>query len=146
MKEIKEYIIKIENFIKKNKIDIEIEENNNNNNIQEQFGVQLDVIKLTNNKEFLQKREKELTEINKLSQKIKVVSDTMKTNVYNQGEELTGIQAKVNEMDSNVDKAGKEIEKAKNMDKKTNKKLCFIFILILILIIGFIVFLVKIIT
>ena len=70
----------------------------------------------------------------------------MKTNVYNQGEELTGIQAKVNEMDSNVDKAGKEIEKAKNMDKKTNKKLCFIFILILILIIGFIVFLVKIIT
>ena len=60
MKEIKEYIIKIENFIKKNKIDIEIEENNNNNNIQEQFGVQLDVIKLTNNKEFFTKKRKRI--------------------------------------------------------------------------------------
>jgi t-SNARE complex subunit (syntaxin) len=147
MKETKDLIREIENFIIKNNITIESEENynNDNSNNQEKIDFQLKAVKLTNNKEFLQNREKELTEINKLSQNIKAVSDTMKINVFKQGEDLNSITEKVNEMDSNVDKADKEITKAKNMDKKTNRKICFIFIFVILVIIVLVLLFLKII-
>lgn len=131
-------IIKIDNFINSNGINIE-EENNNSNiynsNIQEKLGIKLDAVQLANNKEFLKNREKELTEINKLSQNIKQASDSMKEDVNKQSEDLNLISDKVNEMEKNVDKAEEQIKKAKNLEKKTNRKLFCIIIIIVIAII-----------
>ena len=138
MKETLDKIIDIDNFINSNGINIE-EENNNSNiynsNIQEKLGIKLDAVQLANNKEFLKNREKELTEINKLSQNIKQASDSMKEDVNKQSEDLNLISDKVNEMEKNVDKAEEQIKKAKNLEKKTNRKLFCIIIIIVIAII-----------
>ena len=137
LKELNQNLNEIDTFIQTNGINLE-EENINGSNIfnnnQEQINIQLNAVQLVNNKEFLQKRENELKHINKLSQNIKEASDFMKINVHEQGKELNIISDNVNEMEKYVDKADEQIKKAKNMDKKTNKKLCCIYIIIVILI------------
>ena len=137
LKELNQNLNEIDTFIQTNGINLE-EENINGSNIfnnnQEQVNIQLNAVQLVNNKEFLQKRENELKHINKLSQNIKEASDFMKINVHKQGKELNIISDNVNEMEKYVDKADEQIKKAKNMDKKTNKKLCCIYIIIVILI------------
>ena len=137
LKELNQNLNEIDTFIQTNGINLE-EENINGSNIfnnnQEQVNIQLNAVQLVNNKEFLQKRENELKHINKLSQNIKEASDFMKINVHEQGKELNIISENVIEMEKNVDKADEQIKKAKNMDKKTNKKLCCIYIIIVILI------------
>jgi len=137
LKELNQNLNEIDTFIQTNGINLE-EENINGSNIfnnnQEQVNIQLNAVQLVNNKEFLQKRENELKHINKLSQNIKEASDFMKINVHEQGKELNIISDNVIEMEKNVDKADEQIKKAKNMDKKTNKKLCCIYIIIVILI------------
>ena len=137
LKELNQNLNEIDTFIQTNGINLE-EENINGSNIfnnnQEQVNIQLNAVQLVNNKEFLQKRENELKHINKLSQNIKEASDFMKINVHEQGKELNIISDNVNEMEKYVDKADEQIKKAKNMDKKTNKKLCCIYIIIVILI------------
>ena len=138
MNETLDKINDIDNFITSNGINIEEDNISNSNiynsNVQEKLGIQLNAVQLTNNKEFLKSREKELKAINKLSQNIKEASDYMKLNVVKQGEDLNVITNKVNEMETNVDKADEQIQKAKNLDKKTNRKLCCIYIIISILI------------
>ena len=137
LKELNQNLNEIDTFIQTNGINLE-EENINGSNIfnnnQEQVNIQLNAVQLVNNKEFLQKRENELKHINKLSQNIKEASEFMKINVHEQGKELNIISNDVNEMEKYVDKADEQIKKAKNMDKKTNKKLCCIYIIIVILI------------
>ena len=137
LKELNQNLNEIDTFIQTNGINLE-EENINGSNIfnnnQEQVNIQLNAVQLVNNKEFLQKRENELKHINKLSQNIKEASEFMKINVHEQGKELNIISDNVNEMEKYVDKADEQIKKAKNMDKKTNKKLCCIYIIIVILI------------
>ena len=119
-------------------IDMEMDEkdgpgdNEQDDGQQEQEQVE---VNLMNNQEYLGQRRKELQEIHKTAALIKDTTDKMAQDVHQQGEMLNDIEEKVVKTEDNVEKAGKEINRANELSKGNTKRLCCI-IWIIIIVIG----------
>ena len=86
---------------------------------------------LTNNKEVLDERRKNLEAIHQTSAKIKDMSDTMVKQLDEQGAILDDIEANVNVAEDNAVKAKEEIKKADEMSRGNRKKnICLIIIIL----------------
>ena len=96
---------------------------------QEQEQIEVD---LMNNQEYLGQRKKELQEIHKTSALIKDTTDKMAQDVHQQGEMLNDIEEKVIKTEDNVEKAGKEINRANELSKGNTKRLCCITMIVVI--------------
>ena len=107
-------------------------ENGQDDGQQEQEQVE---VNLMNNQEYLGQRRKELQEIHKTAALIKDTTDKMAQDVHQQGEMLNDIEEKVVKTEDNVEKAGKEINRANELSKGNTKRLCCI-IWIVIIVIG----------
>jgi len=107
-------------------------ENEQDDGQQEQEQVE---VNLMNNQEYLGQRRKELQEIHKTAALIKDTTDKMAQDVHQQGEMLNDIEEKVVKTEDNVEKAGKEINRANELSKGNTKRLCCI-IWIIIIVIG----------
>jgi t-SNARE complex subunit (syntaxin) len=107
-------------------------ENEQDDGQQEQEQVE---VNLMNNQEYLGQRRKELQEIHKTAALIKDTTDKMAQDVHQQGEMLNDIEEKVVKTEDNVEKAGKEINRANELSKGNTKRLCCI-IWIVIIVIG----------
>ena len=107
-------------------------ENGQDDGQQEQEQVE---VNLMNNQEYLGQRRKELQEIHKTAALIKDTTDKMAQDVHQQGEMLNDIEEKVVKTEDNVEKAGKEINRANELSKGNTKRLCCI-IWIIIIVIG----------
>ncbi len=119
-------------------IDLEMDEregqgeNEQDDGQQEQEQIE---VNLMNNQEYLGQRRKELQEIHKTAALIKDTTDKMAQDVHQQGEMLNDIEEKVVKTEDNVEKAGKEINRANELSKGNTKRLCCI-IWIIIIVIG----------
>ena len=89
-------------------------------------------VNLMNNQEYLGQRRKELQEIHKTAALIKDTTDKMAQDVHQQGEMLNDIEEKVVKTEDNVEKAGKEINRANELSKGNTKRLCCIIWIIII--------------
>ena len=107
-------------------------ENEQDDGQQEQEQVE---VNLMNNQEYLGQRRKELQEMHKTAALIKDTTDKMAQDVHQQGEMLNDIEEKVVKTEDNVEKAGKEINRANELSKGNTKRLCCI-IWIIIIVIG----------
>jgi methyl-accepting chemotaxis protein len=119
-------------------IDLEMDEregqgeNEQDDGQQEQEQIE---VNLMNNQEYLGQRRKELQEIHKTAALIKDTTDKMAQDVHQQGEMLNDIEEKVVKTEDNVEKAGKEINRANELSKGNTKRICCI-IWIVIIVIG----------
>jgi t-SNARE complex subunit (syntaxin) len=119
-------------------IDLEMDEregqgeNEQDDGQQEQEQIE---VNLMNNQEYLGQRKKELQEIHKTAALIKDTTDKMAQDVHQQGEMLNDIEEKVVKTEDNVEKAGKEINRANELSKGNTKRLCC-YIWIVIIAIG----------
>ena len=119
-------------------IDLEMDEregqgeNEQDDGQQEQEQIE---VNLMTNQEYLGQRKKELQEIHKTAALIKDTTDKMAQDVHQQGEMLNDIEEKVVKTEDNVEKAGKEINRANELSKGNTKRLCCI-IWIIIIVIG----------
>ena len=104
-------------------------ENEQDDGQQEQEQVE---VNLMNNQEYLGQRRKELQEIHKTAALIKDTTDKMAQDVHQQGEMLNDIEEKVVKTEDNVEKAGKEINRANELSKGNTKRLCCIIWIIII--------------
>ena len=108
-------------------IDLEMDEregqgeNEQDDGQQEQEQIE---VNLMNNQEYLGQRKKELQEIHKTAALIKDTTDKMAQDVHQQGEMLNDIEEKVVKTEDNVEKAGKEINRANELSKGNTKRLC----------------------
>jgi t-SNARE complex subunit (syntaxin) len=118
---------KIGNFDVNFEMENKDEENGNEEDEQQQGQITMN---LMNNAEMLNQRKKELQEIHKTSAIIKDTTDIMAQKLNEQGEMLDNVEAHVIKAEDNVEKAGKEINKANELSKSNNKRLCCIMILI----------------
>ena len=118
---------KIGNFDVNFEMENKDEENGNEEDEQQQGQITMN---LMNNAEMLNQRKKELQEIHKTSALIKDTTDIMAQKLNEQGEMLDNVEAHVIKAGDNVEKAGKEINKANELSKSNNKRLCCIMILI----------------
>ena len=118
---------KIGNFDVNFEMENKDEENGNEEDEQQQGQITMN---LMNNAEMLNQRGKALQEIYKTSALIKDTTDIMAQKLNEQGEMLDNVEAHVNKAEDNVEKAGKEINKANELSKSNNKRLCCIMILI----------------
>lgn len=115
--------------------DMELEDRDNQNEEgdgeqeQEQEQLQVDLMQ---NKEYLDQRGKELKEIHKTAALIKDTTDKMAQDLSKQGEMLDDVEAKVIKAEENVEKAGKEINKANELSKGNTKRLCCIIIIVVV--------------
>ena len=88
------------------------------------------VYDLMNDKEFLEKRRKDLEEIHATAAQIKDTTDIMVKEVDKQGAQLDEVEANVITAKENAEKAKQEIIKADQTSKGGNKRMCcFIFII-----------------
>ena len=110
-------------------IDLEMDEregqgeNEQDDGQQEQEQIE---VNLMNNQEYLGQRKKELQEIHKTAALIKDTTDKMAQDVHQQGEMLNDIEEKVVKTEDNVEKAGKEINRANELSKGNTKRICCI--------------------
>ena len=118
---------KIGNFDVNFEMENKDEENGNEEDEQQQGQITMN---LMNNAEMLNQRKKELQEIHKTSALIKDTTDIMAQKLNEQADLLDNVEAHVNKAEDNVEKAGKEINKANELSKSNNKRLCCIMILI----------------
>ena len=118
---------KIGNFDVNFEMENKDEENGNEEDEQQQGQITMN---LMNNAEMLNQRKKELQEIHKTSALIKDTTAIMSQKLNEQGEMLDNVEAHVIKAEDNVEKAGKEINKANELSKSNNKRLCCIMILI----------------
>jgi hypothetical protein len=101
---------------------------------------------ILNKNEFLDQKEKDIKDINKTSQLINKLSEDMKQKVYEGALKLNSIEENVEHMAENVDKAEKEISKAKEIEKGNRKKLCCIFwfvIFVILAICGLVIIIIR---
>ena len=116
-------------------IDLEMDEregqgeNEQDDGQQEQEQIE---VNLMNNQEYLGQRKKELQEIHKTAALIKDTTDKMAQDVHQQGEMLNDIEEKVVKTEDNVEKAGKEINRANELSKGNTKRLCCIIWMVII--------------
>ena len=116
-------------------IDLEMDEregqgeNEQDDGQQEQEQIE---VNLMNNQEYLGQRRKELQEIHKTAALIKDTTDKMAQDVHQQGEMLNDIEEKVVKTEDNVEKAGKEINRANELSKGNTKRICCIIWIVII--------------
>lgn len=116
-------------------IDLEMDEregqgeNEQDDGQQEQEQIE---VNLMTNQEYLGQRKKELQEIHKTAALIKDTTDKMAQDVQQQGEMLNDIEEKVVKTEDNVEKAGKEINRANELSKGNTKRLCCIIWIVII--------------
>ena len=116
-------------------IDLEMDEregqgeNEQDDGQQEQEQIE---VNLMNNQEYLGQRKKELQEIHKTAALIKDTTDKMAQDVHQQGEMLNDIEEKVVKTEDNVEKAGKEINRANELSKGNTKRICCIIWMVII--------------
>ena len=116
-------------------IDLEMDEregqgeNEQDDGQQEQEQIE---VNLMNNQEYLGQRKKELQEIHKTAALIKDTTDKMAQDVHQQGEMLNDIEEKVVKTEDNVEKAGKEINRANELSKGNTKRICCIIGIVII--------------
>jgi len=116
-------------------IDLEMDEregqgeNEQDDGQQEQEQIE---VNLMNNQEYLGQRRKELQEIHKTAALIKDTTDKMAQDVHQQGEMLNDIEEKVVKTEDNVEKAGKEINRANELSKGNTKRLCCLIWIVII--------------
>ena len=131
----REYIKYIDSVFIQNNIeevkDKEFEDTSINLNLQQAQINNLNSVDLKN-------REDEIKNINVLASKINEISKQAKMNIIEQGEILNNIEENILTADENISKSEKEIEKAKKDDTIANRRLKYIFCLIIIVIIIFI--------
>lgn len=118
---------KIGNFDVNFEMENKDEENGNEEDEQQQGQITMN---LMNNAEMLNQRKKELQEIHKTSALIKDTTDIMAQKLNEQGEMLDNVEAHVIKAEDNVEKAGKEINKANELSKSNNKRLCCIMLIV----------------
>jgi len=127
--EVEKYIEEIQDELKQKEVDMGAEDiigeenNGGEGNLQQQFQVESDLI---NTNEFLEKRGKELNEINKVSVLIKETTGMMKEQVNQQGKTINRIEKNVDQTKENVDQANVEINKANELSKGNNKRISYI--------------------
>lgn len=88
------------------------------------------ILEITNNKELLEKRRKDLQDIHSTSNQIKQMTDNMALSVNNQGAILNDIENKVIESEDNAIKAKKEIQEADKISKGNKKRAVFFIVII----------------
>lgn len=120
-----------------------VEEANRENNGTEMkrratFGKDLLLVSVQKNDEALKARRKDLVEIKQVSAQIKDLTEGMKTELQEQGENVKSIESNVLTTVENTAKAKNEIDKANELSIKNRKKMCF-FILLVILVAGTII-------
>ena len=104
----------------------------------------LKVINLQNNEEILKRRRKDLEEIKQTSHQLKDLTNVMKENAIEQGDNLNSIENHIIEVNDNVEKANQEMVKANELSKKNRNKaiwLILIIVFVCIVIGGLIVYL-----
>lgn len=89
---------------------------------------------LMDNSEYLRKRQEELEDIKKISSQVKEITSVMKTEVAKQGSDLKSIEENVIESKDNIIKAEFEISEAEKISRKTNRKVCCLFLIICFLV------------
>lgn len=123
---------KISHFACDFKLAVENERRENEKKEQEQEMV----LDLTNNKDILDKRRKDLQDIHVTASNIKQMTDQMALKINEQGEQLNEIENKVIEAEDNAIKAKKEISDADKMSKGNRKRAIFFVVIIAIALIG----------
>ena len=106
------------------------------NEKKEQEQEQEMILDLTNNKEFLDKRHKDLQDIHITSDNIKQMTDKMALDLKAQGAILNDIENKVTETEENAKKSKKDIMEADKMSKSNRKRVIFFIIIITVALIG----------
>ena len=94
------------------------------------------VLDLTNNKDILDKRRKDLQDIHVTASNIKHMTDQMALDVNKQGEQLNEIENKVIEVEDNAKKAKKEISDADKMSRGNRKRVIFFVVIIAVALVG----------
>lgn len=87
---------------------------------------------MTHNEETLQKRRNELEEIKQTSGQIAGMAKQIKQDIHEQGMALDQVENNVIEAMDNVNIAEQEIKEADKISKKSNKKLIWIIIVVII--------------
>ena len=119
-------------------------QNNNSSSFDEKA---LQVLSIQNNEQVLKKRKEDLIQIKQVANQVKVITDVMKTEVYQQGSNLGTIEDNFVGIGGNMEKAYEEIIKANKLSKKNQHKMCFFIFLALFvaaIIIGLILYLIGI--
>ena len=91
----------------------------------------------------MKKRKEDLIAIKQAASQVKDLTEVMKTDIYEQSNNIASIENNVIETVEQTDKANKEIIKANELSKKNKKKMCcflFIAIVVAIILIGLILF------
>ena len=96
-------------------------------------------MELSNNDEMLQKRTNDLIEIKSISAQVAEMSSKMSIEINEQGKKLDSIENNVDDTEENTKKAYKEALDTEIIMNKSKKKL-YCLAALLILLIGFIVF------
>ena len=99
----------------------------------------LKILELSNNKEMLEKRTNDLLEIKNISSQVAEMSTNIGIEINNQGKMIDTIENNVDETEENTKKAYKEALETEIIMNKSKKKL-YCLAALMILLIGFIVF------
>lgn len=90
---------------------------------------------LHHNKEFLEKRGKEIEDIYRISVQNKELTDNMAQKLNEQGAILDDIEGHITETNDNVQKAHQEIVQADDKSKDNKKKMMCLIIIVFLLIV-----------
>lgn len=131
MRQVQSYIRAMKDKIASSNYNIEMlsQENAEENEEDQQQGQE--VLNLMANQDVIEQRGKALQEIHKTAALIKDTTDKMAQDLVKQGEMLDDVEAHVVKAEDNVEKAGKEINKADELSKGNTKRLgCIIGIVV----------------
>lgn len=90
---------------------------------------------------YLEQRQIEIENVKKVSAKVAEISNSIKENVFAQGEMLNDIENNVVDVNENTKKADKEIKEVEQITKKQNKRICILILIMLFLVsvIGYLI-------
>lgn len=109
------------------------EQEQQNKENQKELAVQQEI---QNKDKYLEKRKEELEKIHKAAAKIRDITNLMSEKVEKQREQLNEIEANVDTVKENVIEAKKETMEAEKSQRKNNKRICCLVIIILLAIGG----------
>lgn len=137
-------IFKIRKYVQSKAVNDE--ENLGEGSGSELEGNRLTFVEIQNNEEYLKKRKEALLEIHDLSSKMKEVSDQIVMKVNEGQEQLNSVENNVIKANENIAKGGKEVDKANEISKKNNKRLCFFISVAVIIVIIILIVIISIVT
>ena len=82
---------------------------------------------------FLEDRQKQLESVKTITGQCYEISESIRTNVHNQGQMLDEIENNVVDMKDNVEKGAKEVKEINQLSKKQNKRIIIIILIALFL-------------